>query len=314
MYNTIQNPVNGNYVNIDSKAGKQILKKFIIELKGGNYEEETEYKGAGFFSNTKNLSNTSRKKYDEAKHKAEENYRGAKDKAKEKYHEAEEKYDEAKHKAEEKYHEAEEKYDEVKHKAAEKYHEADEKYDEVKHKAQEKYHESQEKYDEVKHKAQEKYHESQEKYDEVKNKVKDSSDKVKLEKDKLAWESISDEYFYILYTDDKMKQENSKRLEKIQKEKTNELNRKKDEIKRILKEVDEILKLEKKYSSEGNYKLAKEQQFEKKKKLIEATKINNAMVEKERISDVTKRLKEVEEKISEQQGGNIINQFAEFFN
>ena len=278
MYNTIQNPVNGNYVNIDSKAGKQILKKFIIELKGGNYEEETEYKGAGFFSNTKNLSNTSRKKYDEAKHKAEENYRGAKDKAKEKYHEAEE------------------KYDEVKHKAAEKYHEAEEKYDEVKHKAQEK------------------YHESQEKYDEVKNKVKDSSDKVKLEKDKLAWESISDEYFYILYTDDKMKQENSKRLEKIQKEKTNELNRKKDEIKRILKEVDEILKLEKKYSSEGNYKLAKEQQFEKKKKLIEATKINNAMVEKERISDVTKRLKEVEEKISEQQGGNIINQFAEFFN
>ena len=52
MYNTIKNPVNGSYVNINSITGKQILKKFIIELKGGNYEEETEYKGAGFFSTT----------------------------------------------------------------------------------------------------------------------------------------------------------------------------------------------------------------------------------------------------------------------
>ena len=288
MYNTIQNPVNGNYVDIDSKLGKQIMKKYILQLKGG------------FFS--------TKKKTNEAKKIAEKKYTEAKQKA-------EEKYNEAKKKAEEEYHQskvkAEEKIDEVKHKAEEKYHEAEEKIDEVKHKAEEKYHEAEEKLDEVKDQVEEKYHESQEKLEEAKNKAKDSALKAKLEKDRIAWESIGDEYFYLLYTDEKMKQVNAKRLEKIQKEKTDELNRKKDEVKRLLKDVDEIQKLEKKFSSEGNYKSAKEQQYEKKQKLIEARKVNETMAEKERNGEVNKRLKEVEDKISDQMGGNIINQFFE---
>ena len=264
MYNTIQNPVNGNYVDIDSKIGKQIMKKYILELNGG------------FFSKTKAQTTESRKnaekKYKEAKHKATE------------------KYNEAKKKAEEKYHKAEENYNEVKEKA-------EEKYDEVREKTEEKL-------NEVKDTVDEKYHESEEKLKEAKN-------KAKLEKDRIAWESIGDEYFYLLYTDEKMKQVNAKRLEKIQKEKTDELNRKKDEVKRLLKDVDEIQKLEKKFSNEGNYKSAKEQQHEKKQKLIEAKKVNETMIEKERNADVNKRLKEVEEKISDQVGGNIINQFFE---
>ena len=35
MYNRIKNPGSGRYVNINTKLGKSILKKYILELYGG---------------------------------------------------------------------------------------------------------------------------------------------------------------------------------------------------------------------------------------------------------------------------------------